>query len=356
MGGGAGASFKATAPSQIRPAGPNEHYPKFKSLEAQAGKAAPKLEVSGLKKVAVSTKTVEGKSLKDRFAKFNEVAKKLQQRQVERENAHLDVVAAPRLKEASTAKPKAHAAAAAAPSKKERFAAFNKLAKSMAAPRFRSTSAALVKVQRSPPSKDQKERFAAFNKLAKKLAKKGAAPASNTAKETSEAQKAPTKLAPAAANAFYKKYAEKPKAKATPTHTKMLDAAAINTNRASLIPRFSTQRAQAQQAQQVAQRAQAGSPGMMTFEYYDPHKPPPWLAPPWNRHEAGNNVNAMPQGLPQGMGQPSVQNSMVPNGGAAFGTRGAPGVPFAYAPVGQVNQQQFVGSPHLNAPPMTMRL
>lgn len=392
MGGGAGASFKAAQPSQMRPAGPNENYPKFKSLETQSAKkdqkASTEMGVSGLKNIAPVTK-VEGKTLKDRFAKFNQMAKKLEQHQVERENAHLDV-APVRFKESSatvattptrTASTTSMKPKASDQPNKERLGTLNKQSKSVASPRFRASSASLVKVHHGSPSKEQKERFAAFNKLAKKLATEGRASSTKNEKSASKeskvsGKKEATKLAPSAANAFYKKYAEKPHPKAAPTKTKMLDAAAINTAGASLIPRFSTQQAHIQQAQQVrtqqaqqvrTQQAQqamqqarsgvgAASPGMMTFEYYDPQKPPPWLAPPWNRHEAGNNVNAMPQGLPQGMGAPAVQNGMIPNGGAAFGTNGAPGVPFAYAPIGQVNQQQFVGSPHLNAPPMQMRL
>ena len=55
----------------------------------------------------------------------------------------------------------------------------------------------------------------------------------------------------------------------------MTDAAAINRGGAAIIPRFSTQRAsmQVQQQQQTHQHVQSGGPGMMTFEFYDPHNP-----------------------------------------------------------------------------------
>lgn len=101
-----------------------------------------------------------------------------------------------------------------------------------------------------------------------------------------------------------------------------------------MVPRFSTmkQHAQLRQHVQAQQQVRGGGQGMMTWETYDPNNPPPWLAPPWNRHQGQNNMNQAlqsPGGIGIG-GRPSVQNSMAPLGSAAIGTKGAPGVPFAY--------------------------
>ena len=101
-----------------------------------------------------------------------------------------------------------------------------------------------------------------------------------------------------------------------------------------MVPRFSTmkQHAQLRQHVQAQQQVRGGGQGTMTWETYDPNNPPPWLAPPWNRHQGQNNMNQAlqsPGGIGIG-GRPSVQNSMAPLGSAAFGTKGAPGVPFAY--------------------------
>ena len=65
-------------------------------------------------------------------------------------------------------------------------------------------------------------------------------------------------------------------------------------------------------------RVRGDGKGMMSFEYYDPNNPPPWLTPPWN---VGPRMAPPRMGMPQrggGMAMPYVSSNYgaIPPGAA----------------------------------------
>ena len=298
--------FKAAKPSTLVPAD-RRQYPKFRSVKAQVAK--------GKSSADDATKT-HLTSQKDRFARFNAIAKRLKQRETEKINAHLD----PPLRTSASAVKKAAQGTVKASTVK----ASTKKPKLM---RLKESKVQLVTVASSKQhagkaapdvSASQKARLAAFDKLAHQInaGVKPLHPAKPQQHKSALSSSSASKLS-----------TSKSKPNRRSTGTKQSPA---------MIPRFSTmkhgsqQHLMAQQRQQ--QRVQGGGAGMMTWETYDPNNPPPWLAPPWNRHSGMNTMNQALQspGAIGVAGRPSVQNSMAPLGSAPIGTRGAPGVPFAY--------------------------
>ena len=368
--GGGGMQFKAEAGgSHIKQASSNEHYPKFKRIRSQVAPASNAVLGKDSKisqKIDTKAKAQpKSKSLKDRFAAFNTLASRLKKIQVQRENAHVDIVAPPRFKRfsetlvsISKTKTGRHLGAPGGVYKRSvhgadqqvRFAAYNKLVEKLnhkhtvsVVPVKQKLVHATLGVENlveigekpeHPVAKEQKDRFAMFNTLAKKLSQHPNVPVSALTPLIVHDKSKIVPVAPSA-NAFYKKYSVR--------------SMAVKAKSGATVPRFSTVHAnsKAQLGANDRARLQSSGAGMMTFETYDPNNPPPWLAPPWNHSPqqiAGNNVNAMPRGQYAGGLLPATQNSMAPNGGAPFGTNGAPGVPFAYAPLGAAQRQpQYAG-------------
>ena len=76
-------------------------------------------------------------------------------------------------------------------------------------------------------------------------------------------------------------------------------------------------------------RVRGDGKGMMSFEYYDPNNPPPWLTPPWN---VGPRMAPPRMGMPQrggGMAMPYVSSNYgaIPPGAAP-----QMGTPYSYNP------------------------
>lgn len=73
-----------------------------------------------------------------------------------------------------------------------------------------------------------------------------------------------------------------------------------------------------QMRSRLSSRIRGDGKGMMSFEYYDPNNPPPWLTPPWN---VGPRTAPPMMGMPMkggGMGMPYVSSNYgaIPPGAA----------------------------------------
>ena len=308
--------FKAAKPSTLV-AADRRQYPKFRSVKAQVAKE---------KSIRNDASNKHLTSQKDRFARFNAIAKRLKQRETEKINAHID----PPLRVAAKSGTKASQSSVKASTAKASTAKASTVKASTGKPklmRLKESKVQLVAVAshkhqsgKAAPdtSSSQKARLAAFDKLAHQI-NAGVKPLHPVTQQRLKSTSSSSS-------------SSKPHTSNSKPNRRSTDKSRVP----ALIPRFSTlkhgskQRLGAQQRQQ--QRMQGGGAGMMTWETYDPNNPPPWLAPPWNRHSGMNNMNQALQspGSIGIAGRPSVQNSMAPLGSAPIGTRGAPGVPFAY--------------------------
>jgi len=308
--------FKAAHPSQLIHAD-KSNYPKFKSVQAQVARSSSSSSNSAQSSSSRNSNSKNQLATqKDRFARFNAIAKRLKKRETEKINAHIEpplggsfakqkmvennrkkIIQKQPLKNTNNDNRKNKKVTVA--SKLMRLQESNVKLIRIKTTKDSSTSPSSSNVAATTStSQQQQQRLAAFDKLARQI-NNGEKSVHNivTKKPASVHQNHPA-TSPA------------------------------------MVPRFSTmkQHAQLRQHVQAQQQVRGGGQGMMTWETYDPNNPPPWLAPPWNRHQGQNNMNQAlqsPGGIGIG-GRPSVQNSMAPLGSAAIGTKGAPGVPFAY--------------------------